>query len=110
MYKMSDDRLILDPDLAEPIESEQENDFKGKLYHPHSNLDLGVVSIVYISGKYFLQNDRGYTWRVLKSQKRFGRQAKPHKLARGDILKLGRYIFEVKDISSMNQNPDRQQR
>jgi hypothetical protein len=40
MYKMSDDRLILDPDLAEPIESEQENDFKGRLNHPHANPDL----------------------------------------------------------------------
>ena len=29
MYKLSDDRIILDPDMVEPLDSEQESDFQG---------------------------------------------------------------------------------
>ena len=64
------------------------------------------MSLVYIDGKYYVQNDKGYTWRVLKSPKRYHFPNKPHKLVRGDVLKLGRYIFEVKDISTSAKNKD----
>lgn len=67
-----------------------------------------IVSVVYINGKYFMQNDKGYTWRVIKSPKRYqGIKWKPEKLGRGDIIKLGRYIFEVKEISSKSVNKDK---
>jgi predicted component of type VI protein secretion system len=46
-----------------------------------------------------MQNDKGYTWRVIKSAKRYNK-SRPHKLEKGDVMKLGRYIFEVKEISS----------
>jgi predicted component of type VI protein secretion system len=52
---------------------------------------------------YFMQNDKGYTWRVIKSNKRYNK-SKPHKLQRGDVMKLGRYIFEVKEISSNKED------
>ena len=65
------------------------------------------MSIVYLNGKYFLQNDKGYTWRVIKSPKRYPTlKWKPQKLSKGDIIKLGRYIFEVKEISSKSVNKD----
>lgn len=54
-------------------------------------------------------NDQGYMWKVLESAKRQGIQPKPYKLSRGDILKLGRYIFEVKDISSKSDNANQNQ-
>ena len=66
--------------------------------------DLSIVSIAFIDGKYFIHNERGHTWRVLKSNKRYKTKTKPHKLARGDVLKLGRYIFEVKYISTVQGN------
>jgi len=70
-----------------------------------------IVSIAYINGKYFMQNDKGYTWRVIKSPKRYqGDKWKPEKLGKGDIIKLGRYIFEVKEISSKSVNKDRDER
>lgn len=47
-------------------------------------------------------------WRVIKSTKRFGNKGKPHKLVKGDIIKLGRYIFEVKDISSKEEKDNNQ--
>ena len=50
-----------------------------------------------------MQNDKGYTWRVIRSNKRYN-NSKPHKLARGDVMKLGRYIFEVKEISSNKED------
>lgn len=31
-----------------------------------------------------------------------GGRSKQHKLCRGDIIKLGRYIFEIKEISSQD--------
>jgi hypothetical protein len=59
-----------------------------------------------MNGRYFVQNDKGYTWRVLKSAKRFGKKFKPYQLLKGDVLKLGRYIFEIKDISSHTKDKD----
>jgi predicted component of type VI protein secretion system len=67
--------------------------------------------VVYINGNYYLQNDKDYTWRVLKSPKRYpGLKWKPEKLHKGDIIKLGRYIYEVKVISSNSVNNDRDER
>ena len=64
--------------------------------------DSDIVSIAYLNGSYYMHNSKGYMWQVIKSFKRFGGKAKNHKLAMGDIMKLGRYIFEVKGISSKN--------
>lgn len=69
--------------------------------------DSDLVAIAYINGQYFIHNDKGYMWKVIKSNKRHGKKAKSHRLQKGDQLKLGRFIFEVRDISSKNvKNPN----
>ncbi|CAI2379799.1 unnamed protein product [Moneuplotes crassus] len=96
LNKMADDKIFPNTEL-------------NSLEHPIENQDFSV-SVVYINGKYFMQNDKGYTWRVLKSPKRYpGLKWKPEKLGKGDILKLGRYIYEVKVISSKSVNNDREE-
>lgn len=69
-----------------------------------SRCDSDLLSVAYIEGSYYMHNDQGYMWKVLKSVKRNGSRSKPYKLSKGDILKLGRYIFEVKEISSRSEN------
>lgn len=114
---MGDDRIIPNYDISNMKIADDNQDFSSKFQFNLSHLLilphcwLYLVSIAYINGKYFMQNDKGYTWRVLKSPKRYkGIRWKPEKLGKGDIIKLGRYIFEVKEISSKSVNKDRNDR
>ena len=50
-----------------------------------------------------MSNENGYMWRVLNSKRHNGSKIKQHKLKRGDVIKLGRYIFEIKEISSQSE-------
>ena len=116
LNKMGDDRVVANFEMGSLINFGDGEEFSGKansflcsLWKSVFLLD-SLVSVVYINGKYFLQNDKGYTWRVMKSPKRFpGMKIKPEKLSKGDIIKLGRYIFEVKEISSKSVNKDREE-
>lgn len=71
--------------------------------------DSDLTSIAYMGGKYYMYNAKGYMWQVIKSTKRFGHKAKNHRILQGDVLKLGRYIFEVKSISSQGEKANMNQ-